>query len=169
MKISQFSTLLFFIAMGCSNGPSESRSLSDCPHPAPVPIFNDDLAAVTNHRFQLNDLEGIEEVDFANGMRLTLIQSGCETIRQEFQFRIPGSDFPSDDTEYWVEEALRQLRYLAGLGPQYLSLNDWAQAIEMNKELFQLGEPTEIQVGFRAEIDRIRYADHATVLLILSQ
>lgn len=169
MKISRFAILLFLIAVGCKNTPSEPSSFSDCPHPPPVAIFNDGLAAVTSHRFQLNNLEGIEEVDFVSGMRLTLIQSGCETIRQEFQFRLPGSDFPSDDTEFWIEEALRQLRYLAGLGPGYLSLNDWAQAIEMNKEQFQLGEPAEIQVGFRAEIDRIRYADHATVLLILSQ
>lgn len=169
MKISQFSILIFLFSVGCTNTPSGQRSFSDCPNPAPVAVFSDKLDAVTNHQFQLKDLEGIEEVDFANGMHLTLIQSGCETIRQEFQFQIPGSNFPSDDTEYWVAEALRQLRYLAGLGPQYLSLNDWAQAIEINKDLFQLGEPVEIQVGFRVEIDRIRYADHATVLLTLSQ
>lgn len=169
MKISRFAVLLFLITVGCKNTSSEPRSFSDCPNPAPVAVFSNTLASVKSHRFQLNDLEGIEEVEFTNGMHLTLIQSGCETIRQEFQFRIPGSDFPSDDTEYWITEALEQLRYLAGLGPQYLSLNDWAQAIEMNREQFQLGEPAEIQVGFRAEIDRIRYADHATVLLILSQ
>ena len=169
MKINPFAILLFFLTAGCQNTPSEPRSFSDCSLPAPVAVFNDALAAVKSHDFQLKDLEGIEEVEFTNGMHLTLIQSGCETVRQEFQFQIPGSDFPPNDTEYWIAEALRQLRYLAGLGPQYLSLNDWAQAIEMNKNQFRLGEPAEIQVGFRAEIDRILYADHATVLLILSQ
>lgn len=169
MKINRFLIIFFFLILGCKNVGSEGRSFDDCPNPVPVAVFSDTLSAVTSHQFHLKATEGIEEVAFKNGMQLTLIQSGCEAIRQEFQFRLPGDDFPDDTITYWIEETMNQLRFLANLGPQYLSLNAWTQVIEEQKEQIQLGEPVEIQIGFFVEIDRIISADHAILLLILSE
>ena len=169
MRISSFSILCILLIIGCENTPSDQKSLTDCPYPTPVAIFSDTLSAVVQHQFSLKDMEALEEVTFHNGMGLTLIQSGCKTIRQEFQFRLPGNSFPGNNPEFWVGETLNQLQFLTSLGPQYLSLNAWGQAIDAQKEHLVLGEPTEIQIGFYAEIDKIISADHAILLLILSE
>lgn len=169
MKMRFAVLLISFVLGSCRNNRIASENLADCPHPVPIAIFSDTLPAVTRHQFNLNAMESVEEVTFRNGVELTLIQSGCEARKQEFRFRLPGENFPANDQAFWREQITQQLRFLANLGPQYLALNAWTEAIEQLEGQIMLGEAIEIQPGFYIEIDRIISSDYAILLLILAE
>lgn len=169
--MKQFLLLLSiaFTLIGCNNNKVGRTDFSDCKYQAPAAIFSDSLSRVSRHQFALRQLEGVEEIDFDNGLNLTIIQSGCDAIRQEFQFQISGQSFPSADKNFWITQTIDWLKFLSSLHPKYLSFNDWGKAISIQAPSIELGEPIELQDGFFVEIDKIISSDHAILLLILSQ
>lgn len=169
MKINMAIMLFVFTLSACGSGDAGTPSLADCPHPVPSAVFSDTLAAVVQHRFQLKPTESVEEVSFANGVNLTLIQSGCEARRQSFRFQLPGENFPANDPGFWITQTIEQLKFLASLSPIYQSLSAWSQVIEQQEAYIQLGEPFEVQPGFFIEIDKIQSAGYANLLLTLSE
>ncbi|MFK7936945.1 MAG: hypothetical protein AB8G22_25750, partial [Saprospiraceae bacterium] len=116
------SFLLLFIA--CSS----DDPFADCQYGRPQPVFSSTTPQVVHHAFGIRALQGIEQVQFANDMKLELIQKGCDDIIQEFTFELPGQ-FESQETAFWIKQALEQFRYLSQLDEQYADLEMWVQAI----------------------------------------
>ena len=177
MKFNPLALIVLVLTFGCKNQPNvhntdpavDKDPFVNCKYGSPKPIFEEALSAVKMHQFQINGMEGIEEIEFEDSLGLTLIQSGCDAIRQEFRFRIPGSDFTGHENGFWISQCVGLLNFLATVDDRYASFYMWGQSIQEMASGIQLGEPVEVQPGFFAEIDKILASDHAILLLILSE
>jgi hypothetical protein len=174
MKTSSFFHSLFVVGIvllgqACGSDASQQNT-SDCEYGDPTPIFNPEAETVVNHNFMKTGTEGLEAVQFENGVFLEIFQSGCEKVRQEFRFRLPRPENTDleNDPSFWKEVALQQLSYLGSMGPEYQPFQMWAQALG-NTEEFKLAESREVQPGFFMKIDRILGDNSTTLLIILSQ
>lgn len=138
----------------------------DCPT-TPNAIFSDDLEGVEMHDFMKTGAEGLEVVSFSNGVFLEIFQSGCDTLRQEFRFRLPGI-IEEEGQEFWLKEAQNQFRALGALGPDFLPFIQWADALSSWQEQFRLAQPMEVESGFWMQVDKIDSFDGPTLVVVLS-
>lgn len=161
--------ILFFWLMGCTNRKSEEDAFTRCLYEAPSPVFADDLAGVAGHHFKLESQSAVEFLAFEDGLELTVLQSGCDQIRQEYRFSIPSgqADGHEGNEKEWVAEVIRLLQRLARMGPEYLSFHSWARAIADNADHIRLREPAELSTGFFAQIEVSHTQGHAILTLIL--
>lgn len=159
--------MLLLLLSACGEDNTDAY-FENCKYGKPKAIFSSDTPGVESHSFRLKSKEGIEKIIFESGKELTIIQTGCDSIRQNFQFRLPGS-YEKDGSLKWVEITVEQFEYLAGLGPEYMVFSSWAQSIAARAQTIRLAESTEIQPGFFVRIDRIISRNHADLLVTLSE
>lgn len=159
--------LLLPLSYSCQN-EQETNSYSDCRYEAPQAVFSDELPTVSSHHFVLRQEAAEEEIAFEDGVGLTLRQSGCEVIRQEYHFSIP-QQLKEADRAFWISLTGTLLRRLAELGPEYLVYSSWARSIEAAGDRFQTGVSLEVQPGFFFQLDHHLHADRTTVVVIFSQ
>lgn len=155
-----FALLLVVFGCGKTNSPQ-------CKYGEPKAIFNATQPSIQSHEFTAREHEAIEKVTFKDGAQLTLLQNGCDNVRQEFQMTLSG-DYSNREPAFWIEEAVRWLKRLSNMGPDYQTFSLWAQGIDNQKDTIKLSESTQVQPGFYATVDRILSADSATLVLILS-
>lgn len=158
-----FITSLTFACRRADN----SSAQNNCKYGTPEAIFTENQPGIVAHSFQVAENEGVENLQFANGVALTLIQSGCDHIRQEFRFALPGMP-ESDVPAYWITQTINLLRMMGSFGSDYQVFSAWAQLIEERAEEIKLAESLELQQGFFMRIDRILSTDSATLVLTLS-
>ncbi|HMO38672.1 MAG TPA: hypothetical protein PKC76_07280 [Saprospiraceae bacterium] len=161
--------LLVFITILTSscNQKRDSQSADACKYGAPQPIFNPTQAGLSGHEFSRQGNDATEQIRFDNGETLTVLQSGCNEIRQEFQFGLleqPLTDSPA----WWIAQAVNEMRRLSSFGPDYQAFAAWAAEIEERAETIKLAEAFELQRGFFVRIDRIASTENATLVLTLS-
>jgi hypothetical protein len=159
---------LFFIQIAvlslaaCQGGEKPS----DCPT-SPSAIFSPDLAGVESQDFIQTGKDGLEVVSFSNGVFLEVYQSGCDSLRQEFRFRLP-SPPPADAPGAWLAETQNQFRFFGSLGPEYAPFSQWADALSGFEEDFRLGQPMEAAGGFWVQIDKIDSFDGPALVVLLA-
>ncbi len=162
----KYLSLIFIVGLlvACRNSPSES----ECKYGTPKAIFSATQQGIKTHQFVNPKKDAaVEQVTFDDSLQLTLLQSGCDHVRQEFQFILPG-DFINQKPEFWIELSIGLLRRLGSMGPDYAVFSAWAQSIESQKDAINLAENTALQQGFYVKIDRILADQSATLVLILS-
>ena len=162
-----FFALLFL--MSCKNEVKEKK----CRFGIPTAIFQDSVAnrIGKNHRFKLKEKEviGIESIDLQDGTALNILQSGCNSIRQVYQFSLKG-DFSNPADSFWVSEAVKRLNGLAQASPTTLGLlGQWAIAIQEQKTAFKIGKAHEIAPKTTVKIDRIISPNMAALIVELAQ
>jgi len=160
-------TILVFLFSACGEDNTDAY-FENCKYGKPKAIFSSDTPRVESHSFRIKNREGIEEIEFESGKSLTIIQTGCDSIRQVFQFRLPGS-YEKGSALKWVELTVEQFEFLASLGPEYMVFSSWAQSIAARAEFIKLAGSTEIQPGFFVGIDRVISRDHVDLLVTLSE
>ena len=159
LMLASFSIVFFF----CNSNNKNTSQKEKCKYGAPKAIFADSISSLAQHQFEQKGQTGTEHLVFKDGKSLEIIQSGCDQIKQEFQFTLPiGAD---DANKNWIKEAALQFQNLGSLGEAYLSFNFWAQAIQENQQRIQLGETIELQTGFAMKIDYIKGNDHSLLLI----
>lgn len=163
-----FLPCLFFGGIQSCGGPAKPEPFSGCLYGAPEPVFHAGLPSVKAHSFRLDGDKAEEELSFSDGLRLSLIQSGCDHIRQEFHFHLAGN-FRSAPEEFWAGEAARIFNRLGQIGPEYLSYRSLAQAISQNTSQIRLGESMALQEGFYFKMEVIFSSAEAVLLITLSE
>lgn len=158
--------LLFFtiLTFGCRQGGKDNAD--NCKYGRPTPIFSSN-PAIQTHRFTASENEAEEQVLFKDSTRLTVIQSGCNEIRQQFQFELQGS-YQEETPSFWIQKTIERLRSLGSMGPDYQAFNAWAQSIEAQQNELKLAESVALEPGFFVTIDGIVGAGNATLVLTLS-
>lgn len=157
----------FILALGACQQSAKTDGFSGCAYTEPEPIFSGDLPGVEGHSFQLDAQESTEQVKFGDGINLSIRQSGCDHRIQEFEFQIPGV-YAEKNAGFWVKQTIRQLNELSALGPEFVVFEHWSAAIARAAKQIRLSESTEIEEGFYISVDRVLSADHATLMLTLS-
>lgn len=167
LRTSSF-TLYFFFFLLLITACGEKDPFADCQYGRPQPIFSAQTSQVTQHAFGIRDMQGVEQIVFANKNKLELIQKGCDNIIQEFTFELPGT-FKDETPDFWIRKAIEQFDYLSQLEEQYADLGMWAQAIGAVSAQMKLGEKTEVQPGFFVKLNRIVSTDYAILTVEFSQ
>lgn len=167
MNYKSLAAALLMLVAACRNQGAEAY-FENCKYGKPEAIFDSSVPGLREHNFTLKKQEGVEKLVFESGKVLTIRQMGCDAIRQEFEFDLPGQ-YEKGTAEKWVERTVQEFQALAGLGPNYLMFSSWAQAIAGKSEQIRLAESVEIQPGFYVNIDRVVGPDSATLLVTLSE
>lgn len=160
----RLSTLLLLLALSaCQNAGNKE---TDC-QTKPQAMLREGMRGVAEHQFEVKGIESEEFVKFANGKTLTILQSGCEKIRQEFRFEL--KEKPSqDDAAFWTDQAILNLAALAVLDPQLMPLSNWVMMIRAQKDDIRLAETKALEGGFYTKIDRITSNDRVYLIITLS-
>ncbi len=170
MKYGIFLLLLGTLFLSCQNNTADD-GFEQCKYGKPEAIFDPEMEEVTSHRFRIKQKEGIEKVRFQSGMELTIYQSGCDYIKQEYQFATspPPDSIDTGKPEYWISRTIESFQELGNLGTQFFSYGSWAQSIAEKAAEFKLAEYLEVQQGFYVKIDRIEGGDENILLVTLSE
>lgn len=160
----RLTTLFLLLALSaCQNAGNKE---TDC-KTKPQAMLREGMRGVAEHKFAVSGIESEEFVKFANGKTLTILQSGCEKIRQEFRFEL--KEKPSqDDPAFWTEQAILNLAALAVLDPQLMPLSNWVMMIRAQKDDIRLAETKVLEGGFYTKIDRITSNDRVYLIIVLS-
>ena len=160
---------LFFLLFSCQNTQSGDK-FADCKYGEPKAIFDENLDFVNQHNFKIKALEGIEEVTFSNGRQLTIYQSGCNEIKQDFEFILEAQpDSNLTNPYFWIGKTIEEFQSLGAFGQDYFSYSTWAQVIAENADKIKIAEFQEVQPGFYVKIDRINGPDESTLMVTLSE
>ena len=147
--------LLLMLLLSCNSAQQQSdEPFADCPQGKPSAVFNKEIQGIKEHQFGLKADFSIETVDFHNGTKLELIQSGCENVVQEYQFTFEGEPLPNDPA-VWTALAVVQFKFLSSLGEAFAPFFMWATAIENAQDHFIFNEAHEIQPGFFVTLNKV--------------
>ena len=165
-----FAFLILFTVSSCmEEAPSSSADpFADCRYGAPKPIFNEGLRSVLQHGFQLEEERAVEDLSFEDGLQLSIIQTGCDYIHQEFRFYLT-QPYKAAPSSYWIQEAINKFNRLGHLGPAYVIYASLADAIKERSMELTLGQSTELQPGFFAKIDDGRTEKGNLLIVTLSE
>lgn len=160
---SLFSILLF----SCSeNKPKEVNDFSDCKYSIPTPVFSTSNKAIETTAFEVVDRKGIENVIFKNKLKLELVQSGCNEVKQDFTFIVPMVN-KSADQQFWLYQAEQLLRFLGNSDMSLVQFGEWSNVIkELIPEMY-LGQEKEIQTGYFVTIDKIDGGEETIIKIVL--
>lgn len=159
--------LTIILALSACRQSAKTDAFSGCAYTEPEPIFSGDIPGIERHSFQLEAQESTEQVKFADGLNLSIRQSGCDHRKQEFEFQIPGA-YTEKNAGFWVRQTVEQLEGLSALGPEFVVFEHWSAAIARTAKQIRLSESTEIEDGFYVSVDRVLSSDHATLMLTFS-
>lgn len=163
MKYFLFScALVFFVA--CQSTQDKEKK---CPLGEPSPVYSSDYNFVKRHTFTKDGQNSEEQIEFTDGTHLTIRQSGCQKIRQDYTFLIDQAT--TDSTRFWVEESSRQFRRLASYSEKFYSFNQWADKINEFKSEIRLTEPYKVAPGIAIKIDRIKDLSSTELIVSLLQ
>jgi hypothetical protein len=166
------STILVFLLCGLScQEQHASKTVSEftnCRYQAPEAIFSSAIPAISQHEFTLKDGIGVEKALIDRAVQLTLIQTGCDKITQEFEFSWQGN-YNEMPPSYWVGQCAEKFYLLGNLGASYLSFRSIGKAIEHSAAQIQLNTPVELQPGVVLSIEPTADEDKAILLVTLSQ
>ncbi|MFK8103580.1 MAG: hypothetical protein AB8G15_13685 [Saprospiraceae bacterium] len=161
MRLFFLTCCFCFLLSSCDNQPA--CSLGD-----PVAIFQPTMGKVMQHSFKLTTQNSQESVVFENGISLELFQTGCEQIKQEFQFQIKG-DYQEMPPEFWIEASASQFQYMSKVSESLMSFQLWGQSIMENAANIKLGERFALGPGFYIKIDKVSAKEQSILNIELSQ
>ena len=145
----------------------EGGSGDDCTAGAPEAVFSPEVSGVVNHSFTSDGKESTENFQFSDGVKVEILQGGCDHVRQEYRFTFQSEALPDSDS--WLQAAAGWLTRLAALGPEYQVYIAWRDAILEQGANFRLGAPAEVGPGFLATVDKISGDSEQIVVIILEE
>jgi len=163
IRIALYLVFSLIVFNACQNGQSAENNCKT----KPQAMLREGMKGIVEHKFEVKGSDSEEFVRFANGKTLTILQSGCEKIRQEFRFELKGAP-NTDNPAFWTDQAILNLAALAVLDPQLMPLGNWVMMIREKKAAIRLAETIPLQGGFYTKIDRISSNDGVYLIIVLT-
>lgn len=157
--------LFFFLIFNACQSNSNDSSV-DCSQGEPTPVFSLDSDFVKSHQFSKEQQRSTENILFTDSLKLTIRQSGCEKVRQEYEFVLAGSRGIESDS-IWVERSAELFSHLGRYEEKFYSFNQWANKINQHKSEIKLTEAFEVAPNVYIQIDRIRDPQAALLQVVL--
>ncbi len=173
-KLPYFQVVLAIVLAlpSCNSNSDHKKAIenkfSECKYGKPQAIFSDTLQHIEAHHFTMQGKAGIEQVEFDHGVQLELIQTGCNQIRQEFRFDLPGNH-DEKNTADWVRESHLLFRYMGTLSEAHVSLTFWGNALLDQIQQIKMGQALALAPGFSATLDKIPGTDQTTLIVVLEE
>ncbi len=156
-------TILSLFLFQCG-GKESTSGKNTCHAPLPQAIFTEKDSQIASHSFSLDGHNATEKILFSNNNTLTIYQSGCDKISQEFRFQMPPQ--PNKDMS---SLGIESLLFLANLEDKFMSFGNWAQAIDSLRNEFARQNEVEVEKGFFVGLDKIDSKNQTTMIIKLFQ
>jgi len=150
---------LFFLLAIIACGDNSSSNNTKCAYGQPLAIFDESLPQVVTHQFSAQGQNASELLQFDSGLSLEVLQGGCDHIKQEFRFRIPGKA-PENSEAFWIAQAIAHFHFLGQLSERHQQYHQYAKAIENIGAEMKLAQTRSLGDGFSIRIDRISGVDY---------
>jgi hypothetical protein len=173
-KILLLSIIAFSLwLVSCGDGKTEKI----CTYGEPMPILSAETGGVSEYNFTAKDSSGTETALLTdtflltNNLRFTLIQSGCENIKQEFRFELPNADYSMQADSFFVERAAEGLKVLSekSVSTSQSFIPDFAFALYTNAAYVSLNQELKVDEesapGVFFKINKIVSTNQATISL----
>jgi hypothetical protein len=160
--------LLLLSIWSCSEDTGADEAFADCRYLAPEPIFHEGLPGLSEHRFNTSEQGAEESFVVERDLHVNLQQSGCNEIRQVFWLEWKTGP-TGRSARFWVRAASGQFRRLAALGAPYLSFKALSDALAVNEQQIEMGQPFELQPGLHIVIEPERQQSPKRLKVILQQ
>lgn len=162
-----FPSILFILLFLASCGSSgQQNNGSDQCETKPSAIFSDTMAIVKGHNFEAKAENSTEEVILKNDVRIEILQSGCEVLRQEFRITRKG-DFMKMEDSFWISGAFQTLGQLSDSSPALKGLESFANVIAQNLPKMKLAQPFYPEPEYSITVDKIANAEAGTIIVII--
>ncbi len=152
------------VCIGCAGNSADKQS-ADCPIPPPAAIFKKNVEGISNHKFALSGRDSEESIEFVDSTTVTIYQSGCDKVTQEYRFSLPPSFKGISNSALAVD----RLSYMSRLGPDYMTFGGWAKAIDGLREEFAQTNTVQVEPGFYVSLDKLESSDRSTLIIKLFQ
>lgn len=163
MRIYHFLlSILACVALSCGSSTDEK-----CRYGSAEPIFDTSYEKVLKHSFSKKGQLTYEQIVFENQMELEIQQSGCDSIRQVFQFKIP-EDVRSQESAYFKEMTIQFFIYLSQISDKHFSLHHLGKVVSQHFQEIKLGKPFMMQENYFLKIDRILGSNESILVVELS-
>lgn len=158
--------LLLWLSSCASDSP-KSVSFEDCLYGAPEPIFNESVPGVSHHNFELIPGKGIESFILNGSTTISIEQTGCDQLVQQFTFSWEGVPSGSD-SRYWAKKAIQLFGELGQLGATYLSFAAISDVLSQQQEKLQPGDKSiPLQPGLYFKIEQKTKGQKAILIATL--
>jgi len=155
-----------------------------CKQGKPTNIFSGKTAGISQHSFQSKDTESLEKIrldsifssdEIIDGqvqyipIELSILQSGCETITQEFriEFFDKISPMPRDFSASECAGTIANFfDKISQIEINAAGFKDLAVAMSKNLDKFEYGNAIKIDGGFSLQIDKMHSSSSTLVTLI---
>jgi hypothetical protein len=173
MKKIFWGLITVFSLMACNSSETEKI----CTYGEPTPILSADTEGVSEYDFSAKDSSGMETALLTDTffttetLRFTLIQSGCEKIKQEFQFELPNADYSMQADSFFVQCAAEGLKVLSekSVSTSQSFIPDFAFDLYTNAAYVPLNQELEVDSetapGVFFKINKIIGTNEATISL----
>jgi len=161
-----FLLLLSFGA--CAPDAPSGGDPADCRYQAPEPVFGEQLAGVSGHRFEREGMAAKESFVLDQQLKVVLHQRGCDYILQEFIFEWEGGP-RGNSARYWVRATAEQFERLAHLGAAYISFKALSDALRQQEASIQLRQAFELQPGLAITINPLSQHSPHQLQVVLRQ
>lgn len=153
--------ILGCIVLSCNSVPEK------CRYGSAEPIFDTSYEKVIKHSFSQKGQLTFEQIIFENQMELEIQQSGCDSIRQVFQFKIP-EDVRLQEADYFKEMTIQFFAYLSLVSDKHFSLHHLGKMVSQHFQEIKLGKSFRMQENYYLKIDRILGLNDAILVVELS-
>jgi len=162
------SILCLLYCAGCAEDPANGPGFEQCRYAAPEPVFHEGLPGLSRHEFELLGKRAEEKFWVDRELKVALEQSGCDYIRQVFQFEWQGGA-RGNSSVYWSRTAADKFRRLAQFGAPYLSFKAISDAIRSKERQIQTGESVELQPGIQMTLNPQSAGQKQALKVVLQQ
>jgi hypothetical protein len=159
MKMNRIAIFILIIsAFACKNTENKGFSWADCKFGKPEPIFGENnLPGVKSKTFAITKEEGLEVVNFSDSLKteLSIRQSGCDELQQEFTFTYNGKAFSRWDDEKWIQQTALEFIKFSKMSPRLYPYSNWAKAVFEQHDSLRIGEVRELAPGHSMKINKM--------------
>jgi hypothetical protein len=172
MKMNKIAIFIVLIsALACKNTETKKGfTWEDCKFGKPEPIFGENnLPGVKSKTFAITKSEGLEVVNFSDSLKteLSIRQSGCDELQQEFTFTYTGKAFSTWDDEQWKQQTALEFIKFSKMSPRLFPYSNWAKAVFEQHDDIRIGEIIELAPGHSMKINKMAQADQGQMIVTL--
>ena len=168
-KIAFF--MLTVLVFACKNTETKKGfAWEDCKFGKPEPIFGENnLPGIKTKTFAITKAEGLEVVNFSDSLKteLSIRQSGCDELQQEFTFTYTGRGFADWSDEQWKKQAAMEFIKFSRMSTRLYPYNNWAQAVFEQHDSIRIGEIRELAPGHSLKINKLSQSEQGQMIVTL--
>lgn len=156
--------LAILISLVACNSKKGKQADEKC-QSKPSAIFSDTMQVVKSHQFEVNGENSNENITLKNDVRIEILQSGCQNLRQEFRITRIG-DFSKMRDQDWISGTHLTFDGLSRTSLGLQGLRQFAEIIKENEPNIKLGQSFTPDPSVEITIDKIINKNEGSMIIV---